>query len=273
MSVVLHLLYYEDTRSRELPKINSVNCLNNKVRSVILVVQTVHYFLRAKRWREKSWPWTSARISCPKLSLLGLFLKLPFLIVCVFQTLLFHIARRALGAKGATRLGATRPAALRGEWHSERVSERVPGVLFWRLSQRSPQRPQTFQNLSTCCLHFCCPLKSAIGESEVPLSPEEQFRKRAENCFKSTVPDKRTHWASLNFRANSVSSAKNSVSSLWHTYNRTRGTHWVLSSELGEDQENSLSSVSETVLSETVFGPFPSNTDITKTLFWQARHV
>ena len=35
--------------------------------------------------------------------------------------------------QGATRLGATGPAALRGKWHSERgserVSERVPGDL------------------------------------------------------------------------------------------------------------------------------------------------
>ena len=42
-------------------------------------------------------------------------------------------------------------------------------------------------------------------------------RKWAEFCFESTVSEKRTHWASLSFGANSVSSAKNSVSSLWHT--------------------------------------------------------
>ena len=79
--------------------------------------------------------------------------------------------------------------------------------------------------------------------------------KRAEYCFESTVSEKRTHWASLSFTANSVSSAKNSVSSLWHTNNRLRGAHWALSPELGEGQKNSLSSVSEAVLSRTVFGP------------------
>ena len=82
-------------------------------------------------------------------------------------------------------------------------------------------------------------------------------RKRAEYCFESTVSEKRTHWASVSFRANSVSSAKNSVSSLWHTNNRLRGTHWAPSPELGEGKKNSLSSVFETVLSETVFGPCP----------------
>ena len=39
------------------------------------------------------------------------------------------------------------------------------------------------------------------------------------------------HWVLL------VSSAKNSVSSLWHTNNWLRGTHWVLSPELGEGQK------------------------------------
>ena len=43
---------------------------------------------------------------------------------------------------------------------------------------------------------------------------------------------------------------KNLVSSLWHTNARLRGTHWVLSP---------LSSAFETLLSETVFGPFPSS--------------
>ena len=62
-------------------------------------------------------------------------------------------------------------------------------------------------------------------------------RKRAEYCFKSTVSEERTHWASLSFGANSVSSAKNSVSSLWHTTNRLRGAHWVPSPELGEGKK------------------------------------
>ena len=55
--------------------------------------------------------------------------------------------------------------------------------------------------------------------------------------FESTVSEKRTHWASLSFGANSVSSAKNSVSSLWHTNNRLRGTHWVRSPELSETRK------------------------------------
>ena len=41
------------------------------------------------------------------------------------------------------------------------------------------------------------------------------FRKREDYCFESTVLKKRTHWASLSFTANSVSSAKNSVGTLW----------------------------------------------------------
>ena len=62
-------------------------------------------------------------------------------------------------------------------------------------------------------------------------------RKRAEYCFESTVSEKRTHWASLSSAANSVSSAKNSLSSLWHTNKRPRGTHWVRSPELSEPQK------------------------------------
>ena len=65
----------------------------------------------------------------------------------------------------------------------------------------------------------------------------DYYRKRAEYCFESTVSDKRTHWASLSFGANSVSSVKNSVSSLLHTNNRLRGTHWVRSPELSEGKK------------------------------------
>ena len=62
-------------------------------------------------------------------------------------------------------------------------------------------------------------------------------RKRAEYCFESTVSEKRTHWASLSFGANSVSSAKNSVSSLLPTNNRLKGTQWVRSPELSEPRK------------------------------------
>ena len=48
-------------------------------------------------------------------------------------------------------------------------------------------------------------------------------RKRAEYCFENTFSEERTHWASLSFGANSVSSAKNLVSSLCHANNRLRG--------------------------------------------------
>ena len=58
-----------------------------------------------------------------------------------------------------------------------------------------------------------------------------KIREWAEYCFESTVLEERTHWVSA---ANSVSSARNSVSSLWHTNNRPKGTHWVRSLELSE---------------------------------------
>ena len=73
--------------------------------------------------------------------------------------------------QGATRLGATGPAALRGKWHSERVSERVAfcdynspiqGVLSevpGRSSQRASQRPpESSQNLSGLLLFSWRPL-------------------------------------------------------------------------------------------------------------------
>ena len=44
-----------------------------------------------------------------------------------------------------------------------------------------------------------------------------RIRKRAEYYFESIVSEKRTHWASLSSAANSVSSAKYSVSLLCHT--------------------------------------------------------
>ena len=68
-------------------------------------------------------------------------------------------------------------------------------------------------------------------------SASSKPRKRAEYCFESTVSEKRTQWASLSFGANSVSSARNSVSLLWQTNNRLRGTHWVRSPELSEPRK------------------------------------
>ena len=72
---------------------------------------------------------------------------------------------------------------------------------------------------------------------EGPSSSHLHIRKRAEYCFESTVSGTRTHWASLSFGANSVSSAKNSVSSRLHTNNRLKGTHWVRSLELSEPRK------------------------------------
>ena len=57
---------------------------------------------------------------------------------------------------------------------------------------------------------------------------------REEYCFESTVSEERTN--SLSSAPNSVSSAdkQNSVSSLWHTNDTMRGTHWILSQKLSE---------------------------------------
>ena len=49
------------------------------------------------------------------------------------------------------------------------------------------------------------------------LGVEPIFRKRAEYCFESPVLEVRTHRV---FGANSVSSARNWVSSVWHTHDR-----------------------------------------------------
>ena len=62
-------------------------------------------------------------------------------------------------------------------------------------------------------------------------------RQRAEYCFESAVSEKRTHWASLSYAANSVSSARSSGSSLLHTHDRPRGAHWVRTPELSELQK------------------------------------
>ena len=60
------------------------------------------------------------------------------------------------------------------------------------------------------------------------------FRRRAEYCFESTVSEERTYWV---LRQTRWVLRKNSVSSLWHTNNRLKGTHWVLSPELDEGQK------------------------------------
>ena len=74
-----------------------------------------------------------------------------------------------------------------------------------------------------------------------------------------TCPDCFGGENSLSLGANSVSSAKNSVSSLLHANARLRGAHEVteFSPRSSVRAKNSLSSVFETVLSETVFGPSP----------------
>ena len=53
--------------------------------------------------------------------------------------------------------------------------------------------------------------------------------KWAEQCFKNTVSEKRPHWSSA---PNSVSSAGNSVSSLWHKYNYFKIIGWEELNEL-----------------------------------------
>ena len=53
--------------------------------------------------------------------------------------------------------------------------------------------------------------------------PVEKDRTWAEFCSESTVLEKENSLSLTEFWANSVSSAKNSVSSLWHTNNRPRG--------------------------------------------------
>ena len=67
---------------------------------------------------------------------------------------------------------------------------------------------------------------------------------------------------------------KNSVSSHWHTNNRLRRTHWALPRNSVTAENNSLSSVFEAVLSETVFGlfrninsTFPMSSNIVSLIF------
>ena len=105
---------------------------------------------------------------------------------------------------------------------------------------------------------------SEKGSIEPSFSPLERFCRTGAKVGngRNTVSrvlfrKKRTHWASLSFGANSVSSARNSVSSLWRTNYRLRGTHWVPSPGTQWAPKNSLSSVFETLLPETLFGPFP----------------
>ena len=62
---------------------------------------------------------------------------------------------------------------------------------------------------------------------------------------------------SLSSAANSVTSVKNSVSSLWHTNKLTERNSLRLPPGTRWGPKNSLSLVFETVLSERVFGPFP----------------
>ena len=103
----------------------------------------------------------------------------------------------------------------RRSWENQRPPEnRQINGLFWA---------------SPLTMHLVCTLLILVSIFVL--------RKRAEYCFESTVSEKRTHWASLSLGANSVSSARHSVSSIWHTNNRLRGAHWVRSPELSEPQK------------------------------------
>ena len=72
---------------------------------------------------------------------------------------------------------------------------------------------------------WCC--------AKISKKKKKKKRKRAE-CFESAVSEERTRWV---LRQTRWVLRKNSVSSLWHANNRLRGTHWVLSPELGEGQK------------------------------------
>ena len=78
-------------------------------------------------------------------------------------------------------------------------------------------------------------------------------RKRAEYCFKSTVRERELTEFCVKL---GEFCKKRGELAVPHTNNRPRGAHQARSPELGKALKNSQSSVFETVLSETVFGPF-----------------
>ena len=73
---------------------------------------------------------------------------------------------------------------------------------------------------------------------------------------------------SLSFTTNSVSSAKSSVSSLWHTNNRLRGTDWVLFSEVGEGQKTHWVRCLKPYSPKPYSGPFPIYGRLQKIVFF-----
>ena len=91
------------------------------------------------------------------------------------------------------------------------------------------------------CLLFCSPWAKALCfEGESPwrtiMKNDGQVWKSAKN-YETILPFSCCPLVFLWFTANSVSSAKNSVSSLRHTNHRLQGTHWVRSPELSEPEK------------------------------------
>ena len=126
--------------------------------------------------------------------------------------------------------------------------ERAREVKF-RLAPKKNNKHKTHTHFSGCRKRPVCPRdRSRSVPGTGPLCPRGRFlfvpntvppkiRKRAEYCFESSRRRELTepHWVLRQTRW--VLRKKNSVSSLWHTNNRLKGTHWAPSPELGEGQK------------------------------------
>ena len=69
-----------------------------------------------------------------------------------------------------------------------------------------------------CAAAYCHVHAKRNTDKKNNCTPQAPNTKQVQYCFESTLSDEKTHGVL-------VSSAKKSVSSLWHTHDRLKGTH------------------------------------------------
>ena len=149
-----------------------------------------------------AWGCTGAK--CKRL-LAGIFLfpsPLPGALVCKSRVLFLTRCAKGIFAKGI--LDSPFPVGKRPRTPHSRVRARPLSKVHQLADFHWPVRLQSSGALSHRKSEN--PMPSKIPSAKIPLAQWMMFQ-----------------------RKNSVSSARNSVSSLWHTNNRLKGTHWVLS--------------------------------------------
>ena len=144
-----------------------------------------------------------------------------------------HTPARARFEQVSQNVGATCLFALflQVGLNKSKLDQKYENAQDWLSHHPDPVPIQFWPILDSACDHFLGEL--VTRGIELPVS-----RKRAEYCFGSTVSENSLSLTECCGKLGEFCDKLGEFAlSLWHTNSRLRGTHWVLSPELGEGQK------------------------------------